>query len=781
MENRDYFYEETIDIKEIIFKVWRHWKIYLACIILGGILVFFKNKSEQTIFETSTSLLINDKKSSIDPQSLLGLDFYNNQNQIQNEIEILKSQSLIKQAFKNLDFGISYYISNNFVTKELYKTSPFIVHIDSNYLQPINYLIGVNIINKDSLSISFGGGNISLFDYKTKKAYSELEISEKTIDINIKDTLVSNLYGFSFSLTSWFREIDHTNKDFYFKLNNFQTNLKEFQNINFENIDKSSVIKILLQHHNLNKSVDFLNELTNVYLIRELSKKNTVAEKSLQFIDAHLTEINDSLFVSETSLQEYQASKSALNIDFQTQKMFEHLENLQNQKAEALIVKKYYIYLLETLNQDRLVSDIIAPSIMNINNPILTTQITNLINVQSEVNNIQVTSEEKNPYLRSLVSKIENTKNVIIEYVQNENKNIEIKLKDIDVRIDDVIEKINSLPKTQRELFNFERNFKVFDNIYTFLLQKRSETLLAKASNVPINEVIDKANTHNFKVLSNKTKLNYLIGFIISILLPSIYVYIKYYFNSKILTDKDIENETELPILGHIIRTKKSDNAFLDPKSPVAESFRMLRTNLDFARKSQGNQTILVTSTMQGEGKSFISGNLSRSLAINNKKTILLVFDLRKPMLYFELPESKYGLTNYLINKCELNDIIQSSKIENLDIINAGSLPPNPAELITSDKTSELFKYLQKNYDYVIIDTPPIGIISDGLSLTKYANITLFVTRYNYTRIKPFANLLKRIKAHNIENLNLVTNSLELNNKGYGYGYSYGEYGNYNY
>ena len=781
MENRDYFYEETIDIKEIIFKVWRHWKIYLACILLGGVLVFLKNKSEQAIYETSTTLLINDRKSTIDPQSLLGLDFYNNQNQIQNEIEILKSQSLIKKAFEHLNFGVSYYLSDNFITKELYNNSPFIVHVDSNYLQPINYLIGVKIINKDSLSISFNAETIQLFDFKTKKTYNNLEISENTIAINAKDSLKSNLYGFSINLTHWFNKTEHANKEFYFKLNNFQTNLNEFQNISFENIDKSSVINILLQHHNLNKSVDFLNELTNVYLKKELSKKNTVAEKSLQFIEAHLSEINDSLFVSEKSLQEFQASKSALNIDFQTQKMFESLEDLQNQKSEALIGKKYYIYLLEALNQNKLVTDIIAPSLMNINNPILTTQITNLINIQSEVNNIKISSGAKNPYLRTLVSKIDNSKNVIVEYVQNETNSIEIKLTDIDLRIDEVIEKINSLPKTQRELFNFERNFKVFDNIYTFLLQKRSETLLAKASNVPINEVLDKASNHNYKIVSNKTKLNYLIGFIISILLPSIYVYIKYYFNSKILTDKDIENETDLPILGHIIRTKKSDNAFLDPKSPIAESFRMLRTNLDFARKSQDNQTILVTSTMQGEGKSFVSGNLARSLAINNKRTILLVFDLRKPMLYFNLPESKYGLTNFLINKCEINDIIQSSEIENLDIINAGSLPPNPAELITSDRTTELLTYLQKNYDFVIIDTPPIGIISDGLSLTKYANITLFVTRYNYTRIKPFSNLLKRIKSHNIENLNLVTNSLELNNKGYGYGYTYGEYGGYKY
>lgn len=778
MEERDFFQEETIDIKEIIFKLLLHWKLFVAFIIIGAIGAYFYNKTQKIVYATTTTILINNEKTSLDPQSVIGLEIFDEQSEIQNEIEILKSQTLMQTAFNNLEFNNSYYIEEHFSSNELYKNSPFEVKIDSNYLQPLGYKINIVFISKDSVQIDFNDALVNLLDPKTRNTYPDYEITTSTIRTSLNELIVGEFYGFTIRLTAWFNPKNHINQEFSFMLRDFKSNAAEFNDITFENIDKSTVIKINLNHHHLLKSIDFLNELTGVYLKKELENKNNIANKTLLFIDKHLSEINDSLYLSEKSLQEYQASKSALNIDFQTERMFEMLENLQNQKAEILINKKYYDYLIQTLNEDKLITDIIAPSIMNVNNPILTTQISNLIQYQAEINNLKISEGRENPYVRTLASKIENAKNVIIEYIQNENSNIDITLQDIDNRINESIERINSLPKTQRELFNFERSFKVYDNIYTFLLQKRSETLLAKASNVPLNEIIDKASVNNYEIIGNKKKLNYMIAFVFSIIIPGLFVYIKYYLNGKVLSDKDIENETTAPILGHILKSKQSNNVFENAKSPIAESFRMLRTNLDFARKTDGTQTILVTSTMQGEGKSFISNNLSRSLALNQKKTILLVFDLRKPKLYFDLPTNNIGLSNYFIGKSTIDEIIQKTKVENLDVINSGTLPPNPSELIASDKTHVLIETLKEEYDYIIIDTPPIGIISDGLQLTKYADINIFVARFNYTRTKALSNLMRRIKTHNISNLNIVVNSVETNNTGYGY---YGEYGSYSY
>lgn len=779
----DFFREETIDVKELLHKIIRHWELFVIGVVIALGIAFLFNKKTQTLYETSTTILINDNKSAVDPQALLGFDFYENKSKIQNEIEILKSNSLMEDAFKNLDFDISYFSSERFFNREIYNASPFVVIRDSNSLQPIDYPIKIKIISSDSFLLEFPEETAQLHDYKQRTNTNYINIEGRELPIKPNTLIFSENYGFTIQLTSVYKPKIHNNKEFYFKFNNFQSKVKEFSNLSTEIITNSSIIKISIKHNNLNKAVDFLNSLTEAFLKKELNRKNIVADKSIHFIESHLNEINDSLNLSEESLQQYQSSKRALNLDFQTQRLYEQLEKLQNEKSENLIKQKYYTYLEHSLQEKTTITEIVAPSLMNISNPILNDQISNLINLQSELNNLKIGDELENPYTKSQFSKIENSKKVIIEYIQNENKNLDVTQLDLSQRIDKILEKINLFPKTQRELFNFERSFKIYDNIYTFLLQKRSETLLAKASNVPLNEIIDAAQLNNFNIVSKSTRLNYIIALILGILLPGIFVYIKYYFNSKVLTDKDIEKETDLPILGHILKNKNKDPdlVFTDSRSTISESFRMFRTNLDFARKKEGSQVIMVTSTMQGEGKSFVSNNLAHSLAINSKKTILLVFDLRKPKLYINVPHTVVGLTNYLIKKAPLTEIIQKTDIENLDVIQTGALPPNPSELIASENTATLFAELRKIYDYIIIDSPPLGIISEGLTLTKHTDLTIFVVRYNYTRVKPLSNLLKRLKSNNVENINLVTNSLETGKKAYGYEYRYESYGAYDY
>ncbi len=779
----DLFREEQIDIKEILFKAWRHWKIFLGSLIITLGIAFFYTKQQQPKYECYSTVLINSNRPDVDPESIFGFDIFQNKDKIYNDIEILKSSTLFKEAIDKLHLGVSYFEEGHFYNSEIYKVSPFKVVFDSNAYQPLNFKIKVRFINADSIEVEIPSGEAPLYNFAKNEAKSTdpVLLAEETKYVKPGEFLTSGNYSFAIILTEFYQPDVTNQNNYFFKFSNFKTNVDEFSNLKFEIIDKSSVIKVSLVHHNLLKAVDFLNTLTSAFLDKELNRKNIVADKALKFIDSHLSEINDSLYKSEKNLQNYQASKSALNMDFQTEKMFELLEDLQNQKADVLIKKKYYDYLAQTLEKKTDLNEVVAPSVMNINNPILTAQITNLIDIQSELNNLKLSSDVENPYFKVLSSRIENSKNVLLETLTTENKSTDIALSDINTRLDKTMEKINVLPKTQRELFNYERSFKVFDNIYTFLLQKRSETLLAKASNIPLNEIIDQAKLSNYKLASSNSKLNYLIALVLGMLIPAIFVYVKYYFNSKILEDTDIEKEIDLPILGHIIRNKESDpkSVFTDPKSIISESFRTLRTNLDFARKHDGSQVILISSSIQGEGKSFISDNLAYSLALNNKKTILLVFDLRKPQIYLEESENNIGLTNFLIGKCDANEIIEKTHNEYLDLIPSGILPPNPSELISSERTASLFKKLRERYDYVIIDTPPIGIISDGLVLTKYSDINIFVFRYNLTPLKLFIKLMENVKSKSIGNINLLGNSLETNKKGYGY--HYGSYGNYHY
>ncbi|GAH57545.1 unnamed protein product, partial [marine sediment metagenome] len=281
--------------------------------------------------------------------------------------------------------------------------------------------------------------------------------------------------------------------------------------------------------------------------------------------------------------------------------------------------------------------------------------------LQSELNSIKFNTKKDNPYIIALEDKITNSKKAIIENIKNEKKTSQIALNDLDLRIDQINETVNQFPKTQRELFGFERKFKLNDALYTYLLQKRSETLIAKASNLPLNEILDPARTDKYGIVSSNKKLNYIIGIILALIIPGIIVYLKYFLSDKVISNKDVEENVNLPILGYILRNKQKENnlVFDNPNSVIAESFRTLRTNIQFS--SNSNQVILITSSMKCEGKSFVSLNLASCLALNNKKTILLKFDLRNPILFINDVIKKEGLSNYLSGLCEIEDIIQQT------------------------------------------------------------------------------------------------------------------------
>jgi capsular exopolysaccharide synthesis family protein len=422
-------------------------------------------------------------------------------------------------------------------------------------------------------------------------------------------------------------------------------------------------------------------------------------------------------------------------------------------------------------------SIIVAPSTMGIEDPLLGKLVEELIKSTSERDKLKLTTTASNPILEAWETKIDNLKKTLAENIKNIVSMSNISIKEIDKRTDLVLTELNKLPATEKNLINIERKFKVNDQIYTFLLQKRAESAISKASNVPDNKIIDKAKTA-VKVYP-KTTLNYVIAFILGLLIPLIYLFVKDFLNNTIIEKADIEKITSFPIIGHTLHNDKESNTVVldSPKSSIAESFRSVRTNLQFIAKGAEKQTIMVTSTMVSEGKTFVSINLASIYALYGKKVLLMGFDLRKPKIYqdFSLTNNE-GISSYLIGKSTLENIIQKSYVPNLDIIMAGPIPPNPTELIASEKNDELFAKLKEMYDYIIIDTPPVGLITDAYLLMKYADANVYVTRQNFTNKKVFASIIGDIQKRNIGKFNILVNDirLDLNSTSYGYGSGYG-------
>ena len=548
---------------------------------------------------------------------------------------------------------------------------------------------------------------------------------------------------------------------------------------------EASMVKLAIETDCPEKAEIFLDKHLNMYLLRTLEKKNQFANNTIGFIDKQLVVITDSLGSTEMKLQDYRRNNRVVDLSFQAQQLFEQTKELGNQKAELKVKQDYFKYLGEYLSRNMESGDLVAPSVMGIEDPLLNNLVLE-INRMSDQKVAMGGERSNNPYIATLNSQIRNAKASLEENTRNMMNNNNMAMTDLDGRLAGMMAEVRKLPQTERELFGIERIFKLNDFIYTYLLQRRYEAQIAKASNIPDNEIIDHAATV-IPFIKPKPVMNYAIALMIGLFTPGLVIVLISAFNFKVTSEEDIKKFSDLPVAGHIIHSDREFQAVVlrDPQSNISEAFRSLRTRLQFFTKETTSPVILVTSSMPAEGKTFISINLASACSLAGKKTVLVGFDLRKPKIYeyFGLDNDK-GVSTYLIGRDKLNDIIQESGYENLSIIAAGSIPPNPSELASSAKTKELFAELKKKFDYIIVDSAPLGSVSDTFSLAAVADITIILVRHNKTIKYVLENTLADAKANGINGISLLMNDISRDKAlygyagrykyGYGYGYGYG-------
>ena len=777
---------ENVDIMSIIFRLLSHWHYFVISVILTLLLAFVFNKYSVPMYEVKSTVLVKDDKKGGD-DLMKGLSLFGSQKNVQNEIGVLQSYSLTNKAVKQLNFNISYFAESNFKTEELYKENPFEVIIDTAFNQLVAVNISVKILSNQKYELEIPEQtNTTIFSFREEKALEEKADIHKVVKtLYFGETYKDEFLNFKILLTPKYKEKETNGKNFQFTINDLNQVTSQFKDSKIEPINKeATVLTITIKNRNKQKAIDFINALTEAYINSDLEEKNLIATNTIGFIDGQLTGITDSLHIVETQLQNFRTANKIMNVSDEAKIVYDKVAELDNQKAIENLKSRYYNYLTDYLSTNTSIkNDIIAPSTMGIEDPLLAKLVGELVSISSEREKLRSSSTSINPAITAIDLKIESTKRALIENVKNIVNLSNISIKELDKRIASVQSEVNKLPATERNLINIERKFKINDQIYTFLLQKRAESAIAKASNIPDNKIIDKARSAE-KVYP-KTTLNYIIAFILGLLIPIIYLFIKDFMNNTIIEKTDVEKITSFPIIGHTLHNEKETSTVVldSPKSSIAESFRAVRTNLQFIAKGKEKQTIMVTSTMVSEGKTFISINLASIFALHGKKVLLMGFDLRKPKIYqdFSLTNTE-GISSYLIGKSKIEDIIQKSSIDNLDIIMAGPIPPNPTELIASEKTDELFDKLKEMYDYIVIDTPPVGLITDAFLLMKYTDANVYVCRQNYTNKKVFSSIITDIEKRNVGKFNILINDVRLDRdstgygygSGYGYGYGYG-------
>jgi capsular exopolysaccharide synthesis family protein len=779
-ESQNINIHEENELKKVLELFLRNYKLFLICFVITIGLAFLINRYSNPIYKVSASILIKENKTQQGVNN--ANDFLNssllgkNQN-FQNELWVMKSYPIVEKTVKKMDLSVTYYGKGKLNYYDAYQNVPFKISYLPDHSQPLNIKFTISFLNDKYFQLSAESKMASFFNVKTDEiTHQKWNWSFKRNGI-LGELIKTDDLAFIVELTDTAKKVINKNLTygFDFKTANLLSNSIRSR-INFALADRlATVIKITLKSESYDKGKDILNELMNVYSEQNLAQKNHLATITIEYIEKQLSEITDSLNQTENTLQSFRSSNQLLDISNQATNISAQYMDLQNQLAELVSRKRYFDYVSDLLKKDNF-SNIMLPASMGISDPLMNNLMSGLVTAQAQRSNLIENNQERNPLVQKLGIQIENLKKTISENIASVSKTNGISIDEMKIRIRKVEAQISHLPETQRRLGNIERKYRLNDAIYNYLMEKHAEAKITQASNLPDDIIIEPAKMEGIGPISPNKQVNYLIAFFLGLAVPFSYLMIRSVLNNKVETQDDIERLTDVPVLGKILHSKyKTNNVMFEfPKSNIAESYRALRTNLDFYVRGGQKKVIMVTSSMEGEGKSFIALNIAMSYAQLGRRTILLDFDMRKRMIFFdEKAESKDGLSSYLIDHSNLQDIIIKSHHANLDYIISGVMPPNPTELMALDKTEKLITQLKNDYDCIVMDTTPLAQVTDAYLLINFAEVKVMVARYNHTIKKVFSNVMKDLKQKNIDHVCIVLNDNRLNRDQYGYGYGY--------
>lgn len=793
IQNKEGINESSnINIAEILYKMLSKWHWFVISIIVAFIGAFIITKYSTPQYEAKATLLIKSNNEILNSMDMAG-SFMGGRGMVnfQNEIGTIQSLAMVKRTVKALGFYTNYYQKVNFKNADIYKASPFEVTLDLYKTQAIGVVIDVKLKNNNSCVISYKAkNNVPIYDY----AEDHVVVGE---NINIPEREITLKYGEWFEKDGMKFKIDlkdpekwnsnYSKMDYAFVINDLDAVANQFRATNIELLKKeSSIISIKYVHENKKKAEDFVNMLCKIYIDQTFEEKNYLHVATINFVNSQIENIADSLSLVESRKEAFQKVNNTLSLTNDAQYIYQRTNELEVKRAEAYTQNAYYDALEEYINKADLEEGVAVPTTMGIQDPILNNLVSTLTTLVLERQRLSTTLTPKSPKMKELSLQIETTRKQIQESLRTIKKHSEITQKELRRQQNLLQVEIDKLPTTQRNMINIERQFKFNDVIYSFLYQKRAEAEIAKNAALPDHKVVDKAQ-HAVKIYP-KTSSNYLIALLIGLIVPGGYIFIRYITNNTINGKDDLEKISNAPILGYIPQIPDEYNKMIvldKPKSQITEAFRSIRTNIKYILHDENateGQVILVTSSLPNDGKSLFSMNLASVFSLSGKKTILVGYDLRKPKLHkvFHVDGTK-GITSYLIGRNSYEEIIQHTEFDNLDVLVSGPVPPNPSELVDSDKNRDLIKQLRKQYDYIILDTPPVSLIADAQCLAKESDINIFVVRSGQTDKGVLKiSLAEMIERSNVK-VNFVINGIENAMQKYGYGSRYGSRYGYGY
>ncbi len=755
--------KDEINPVEIFQRMTSRWHFFLITLLISFFFAWLFITLSIPKYKVTTSLLIEQeqKTSSINNEQLLeGFGLGSGMKNLDNQIMILKSKSLISRTLEELNFQNEYYVRGIFDDLSLYPASPIQIIPENTDSIPTDIEFNFNVLNNDLFEL-----------FAELKDKSEFQV-ESTFGKTIK--FREGNFHIEKKADKWPSEKSYNS--IYFIHHNLDDLAESYsQRLKVEPASKNgTILTISIEGTNKAMLIDFLNKLTEIFLENSLDKKNQEAVRTITFIDDQLIGISDSLLITENKLQEFRSRNRVMNLSSQGQAIINQAMDLENEKARIEIEANYYNYLADYLLKDNAGEVPIAPATMGISDPGLTKLVADLADMQSQLYSKSL--GEKNPLQGQLLLRIRNTKEALKETLNGLRRANNLARDENQNQIRTINAQATALPVTERQLLGIERKFKLNDELYTFLLEKRAVAQIQKASNMPDNEIIDSAKADPVP-LKPKKALIYLSAFFLGICVPFFWIIASEKLSNKIKGDEDIKKITDIPVIGHIPHNQIKKNTIVmdDPPSHVSEAFRSLRSKMQFLTKEARVPVILITSSCPEEGKSFTAINIASVYSLIGKRTVIVGFDLRKPRLYDDFDiNNDQGVSTWLIGKNSFHDIIKETRYENLSIIPAGPIPPNPSELLALDKTAELVRLLKDSYDCIVIDSSPIGTVSDSFHLSGLVDATIVIVRQDMTPKNLLENTLKDITFSEFKSVSIIVNDIKTIENKYTYGGKYG-------
>jgi capsular exopolysaccharide synthesis family protein len=564
---------------------------------------------------------------------------------------------------------------------------------------------------------------------------------------------------------------------YFFRFRSRESLVLEFQSrlqLNFLQ-QSSTVLCIGLTSETPERDCDFIDKLSDIFLIQNLERKNEQAEKSIHFINEQLTVLQQSLETSEGEMTAFRQENRFVDVSSYASQLMSMISGYDQEVLQLRLKETYLDYLDNYLHESIEQGTVIAPASLGLDEQMLMALVGQLNDLHIQRGELT----EKNVFYAKYTKDIENVKLTIAEVIKSMRKSLEIEKQDLKERYAEVERDIKRLPEKELQMVAIERNYRIDDNYYTFFLQKRAESEIQKASNTPDNEILDRARTTTKLVnekVKKKTMSTYLaVGFV----LPLLLIILSELLNDKVRTPKEVEKLSKFRLIG-MLRHARSQNPTLvktSPRSGYAEMLRAMRTRIEFIVGRKEKLLICVTSAESGDGKTFMSTNLAALYGMTGKKTLLIDLDIRKPNVHTKLAvENGVGITNYLIDECTEDELIIHNDNFDFDFIRAGAVPPNPGELIHSDKLHQFIEKMREKYDYIVMDTSPIGQVPDALSIVADTDITIFVIRCLQTSKSFCTQTLEALEEDYAGKIHIVLSDVpsEGFHSGYGYGYGYG-------